>query len=83
MPRSTTLSLALRDLCDDVAWHAVNLANGAFDLACVVAFAALVFASGLETPATADARPLPDQQANTTKDCTPAPDCITVAPLDA
>jgi len=82
-PKPTAFSLAVRDLCDDIAYHTVNLANGAFDLACVVAFAALVFASGLETPALAEGRPLADQQANTTKDCTPAPDCITVAPLDA
>jgi hypothetical protein len=83
MPRPNPLTLAVRDLCDDIAWHAVNLANGVFDLACVVAFGALVFASGLETPANPDARPLADQQAHTTKGCTPAPDCITVAPLDA
>jgi hypothetical protein len=83
MPRPHTLSLAIRDLCDDIAWHTVNLANGAFDLACVVAVAALVFASGLDSAATPDPRPLTDQQANTAKGCTAAPDCIIVAPLDA
>jgi hypothetical protein len=83
MPRPNTLTLAVRDLCDDIAYHAVNLANGAFDLACVVAVAALIFASGLPSQTPPEARPLTNQQANTVKACTPAPDCITVAPLDA
>ena len=84
MPRPTALTLAVRDLCDDIAWHSVNLVHGAFDLACVLALGALVYASGLDaTASTPDLRPLADQQANTAKGCTPAPDCITVAPLDA
>lgn len=83
MPRPHTLSLALRDLCDDIAWHTVNLANGAFDLACVVAVAAFVLATGADPATTPDPRPLAEQQATTAKGCTPAPDCITVAPLDA
>lgn len=84
MPRPNTLARAARDLCDDIAWHSVNLANGAFDLACVLALGALVYTSGLPpTIAPFEVRPQADQQATTTKGCTPAPDCITVVPLDA
>ncbi len=86
MPRPNTLTLALRDLCDDIAHHIVTLAHGAFDLACVVAVAALVFASGLEQAKTTT-RPEAAVQAHTVKACPLAKsDCITaqvLAPQDA
>ena len=86
MPRPNTLTLAVRDLCDDIAYHTVNLANGAFDLACVAAVAALIYASSLDTASRALAS-RPSADAHTVKACTPAKaDCIAahiLAPLDA
>lgn len=82
MPRPNTLTLAIRDLRDAIAFHTVTLAHGAFDLACVIAFGAFVAASALQPTPTPQTRPMADQQATTVKGCTPAPDCITVAPLD-
>lgn len=86
MPRPNTLTLAVRDLCDDIAYHCINLANGAFDLACVVAAAALIYASSLDT-ASGVVASRPSADAHTAKTCVLAkPDCITaeiLAPLDA
>jgi hypothetical protein len=49
MPRSTLFMSAVRDLGDDIAYHVVGLAHGAFDLMCVLALGMLVYASGIDT----------------------------------
>ena len=65
MPRPNLITLAVRDLCDDIAYHAMGVAHGVFDFACVVALGLLVYASGLE-PADAGLqnRPMFGVQAN-------------------
>jgi hypothetical protein len=94
MPRPNTLILAARDLCDDVAYHGLNLVHGAFDLTCVVALGLFVFATGqAETspppsPAlqiTSSLVAPPAMSCTQTADAT-QPECITslvLTPLDA
>ena len=48
MSQSNPIQAALCDLCDDIAYHAVNLAHGAFDLLCLLTLGALVYASGID-----------------------------------
>ena len=83
MPQPNTLTSDLRDLCDDARYHMMNLVHGAFDLTCVVAVAALVFASGLEPARLV----VPEVQARIIKTCPVlAADCISaevLAPLGA
>ena len=93
MPRSLTTQ-AIRDLADDIAYHAMAVTHAAFDFACVVALALLVVATGLDTTAVAE-RPLPDAQASMigppAPTCAPNPDklaapdrdCITAVVLSA
>ena len=49
MPRETLMSQAVHDLMDDVAYHAVNLAHGAFDLVCLLALGMIVYASSIDS----------------------------------
>jgi hypothetical protein len=78
MPQPNTLTSDLRDLCDDALYHMMNLVHGAFDLTCVVAVAALVFASGLEPARLV----VPEVQARVIKTCpVMSTDCISAAVL--
>ena len=83
MPQPNTLTSDLRDVYDDARYHMMNLVHGAFDLTCVVAVAALVFASGVEPARLA----VPEVQARVIKTCPVlAADCISaevLAPLGA
>ena len=83
MPQPNTLSSALRDVYDDARYHMMNLVHAVFDLTCVVAVAALVFASGLEPARLV----VPEVQAQVIKTCPVlAADCISaevLAPLGA
>lgn len=93
MPRSLTTQ-AIRDLADDIAYHAMAVTHAAFDFACVVAVALLVVATGIDANAVAE-RPLPDAQASMigppAPTCAPNPDklaapdrdCITAVVLSA
>lgn len=65
MPRPSLISDALADLVDDVAYHAVNLAHGAFDLICLLALGLIVYASSIDTAsASLDGRPMFGVQAS-------------------
>ena len=48
MPRPTLISQAFHDLADDLAYHAVNVAHGAFDLVCLLALGLVVYASSID-----------------------------------
>ena len=48
MPRPTSTTNVLQDLFDDIGYHAVNLATGAFDLICLVALGLVVYASSID-----------------------------------
>lgn len=63
MPGSSPLSAAFRDMIDDVAYHGGNLVQGAFDLVCLLALGATVYAASLDKGAPAFA-PGPDIQAS-------------------
>ncbi len=49
MPRSNLISLAFRDLIDDVTYHVVGLAHGAFDLVCLLALGSVIYVSSIDT----------------------------------
>ena len=49
MPRSTPISDAVHDLFDDLTYHAVGLAHGAFDLTCLLAVGLVVYASSIDS----------------------------------
>lgn len=57
MPGLNPVSLALRDLFDDVVYHGTNLVQGAFDLVCMAALGACVYAASLEGTPTPMAQP--------------------------
>lgn len=48
MPRPSPISQAFHDLADDLAYHAVNLTHGVFDLVCLLALGMVVYASSLD-----------------------------------
>ncbi len=48
MPRPNLFSQAIHDLVDDVAYHCVNLAHGAFDLVCLLALGLVVYTSSID-----------------------------------
>ncbi len=48
MSRSNMFTSAVRDLGDDIAYHAMGLAHGAFDLVCVMALGLVVYATGID-----------------------------------
>ena len=83
MPRPNILTDALRDVIDAVQHHAVTLVHAAFDLVCVMAVGAFVYATGLDPVAL----PGPDFPARIVKACPVADlNCITatvLAPMDA
>ena len=49
MLRSNLISLAFRDLIDDVAYHAVGLAHGAFNLICLLALGSVIYVSSIDS----------------------------------
>lgn len=57
MPELNPVSLALRDLMDDVVYHGTNLVQGAFDLVCMAALGACVYAASLDGIPAPAARP--------------------------
>lgn len=48
MPGDSLVSLALRDVLDDVVYHGTNFAQGAFDLVCMTALGACFYAASLD-----------------------------------
>ena len=48
MPRPSPISEAFRDLVDDVAYRAVNLAHGTFDLICMLALGLVVYSTSID-----------------------------------
>jgi hypothetical protein len=48
MPGDNLVSLALRDVVDDVVYHGTNVAQGAFDLVCMTALSACFYAASLD-----------------------------------
>ncbi len=65
MPRPNVISQAAHDLIDDVAYHAVNLANGALELVCLLAVGMVVYASSIDSAnAGLSARPMFGVQAS-------------------
>ena len=48
MPRPNLISAAFHDLVDDIAYHAVNLTHGVFDLVCLLALGMVVYASSID-----------------------------------
>lgn len=47
MPGFSPVTHAMRDLADDLAYHGLNLVQGVFDLVCIVALGASVYATSL------------------------------------
>ena len=75
MPASNPISHALRDLVEDVAWHAGNVLQGAVDLACLVAVAAAFYAASLD-PAPNLASPDMTAEAGPAAPATPQGPCM-------
>lgn len=53
MPATTLFSQALQDLVEDAVYHGTNLVQGAFDLVCLVALGATVYAGAMDSRASA------------------------------